>query len=303
MKDKSVTRRTTEVLVDVVGGGEDPLTRARVTEPALVTLHGDIPGQVFRLRQGRQVIGRRPECDIRMRERAVSGLHAEIIRNDAGVTIRDLASTNGTIVNGRRIKDSLPLVQGNLVRIGTCVFKYVDSLLDVEFTEALHRKGITDELTGTYNKPYLLARLAFVLDLADATHPVSVIAFDYDNFKQINDEYGHAAGDHVLRASAELIRSTCVRTGDLFARVGGEEFVIVLPDTGAKVAERIAETIRRTLLDARFAYEGNALRLTASLGVCTTADSSEPPASLLERADELLYRSKREGRNRVTVWA
>jgi two-component system cell cycle response regulator len=122
MDKSSPSRRTTEVLFDFVAGGEDPLTRALTPEPALITVHGDIPGQVFRLRPGRQLIGRRPECDIRVRERAVSGVHAEIVRSNGGVMIRDLASTNGTLVNGMRITDAAPLAQGHLVRLGNCVF-------------------------------------------------------------------------------------------------------------------------------------------------------------------------------------
>src|SRR3954462_438835 len=118
-----VVRTTSEVTVDPVITGGDPLARSRISEPALVLLHGDLPGQVFRLRPGRQIVGRRPECDIRLRERAGSGIHAEILRMRDTVTINDLASTNGTLVNGMRIRHPVPLVQGNLLKLGNCVFK------------------------------------------------------------------------------------------------------------------------------------------------------------------------------------
>jgi diguanylate cyclase (GGDEF)-like protein len=129
---------------------------------------------------------------------------------------------------------------------------------------------------------------------------VSVIAFDYDNFKQVNDQHGHAAGDHTLQATCELIAATFVRPTDLFARVGGEEFVIVLPDTPLEAAAGVAEQIRRTLESTNFGNEEMEIRLTSSFGVCTATSAIEQPEAVLERADELLYRSKREGRNRVS---
>ncbi len=298
-EEKSFPRKTTEVRVDVIDG-RDPVERAHKHEPALIMLEGDLPGQVFRLRPGRQIIGRRPECDIRVRERAVSGIHAEVIRVRDAVTINDLASTNGTMVNGMRIRNPVPLMQGSLLKLGNCVFKFVDSLLEVEFTESMHQKVITDQLTGAFNKSYLVARLGFVIDTTSEARPVSVITFDFDNFKQVNDQYGHAAGDHLLRATSALITESFVRSADLFARMGGEEFAIVLPDTRVEVAAEIAEHLRRTLEETSFEYDDLTIRLTASFGVSTATSPIEHAEFLLARADELLYQSKREGRNRVS---
>jgi diguanylate cyclase (GGDEF)-like protein len=297
--EKPLVRKTTEVRLET----EDPraaIERAHQHEPALIMLEGDLPGQVFRIKPGRQIIGRRPECDIRVRERAVSGVHAEVIRVRDTITINDLASTNGTLVNGYRIRTPVPLVQGNLLKLGNCVFKYVDSLLEVEFTESLHARGTMDQLTGAYNQSYLVAKLGFAIDTATETRPVSIVAFDFDNFKQVNDQYGHAAGDHVLRASSALIMAEFVRPEDLFARMGGEEFVIVLQATPVEAAVEIAERIRRRLEEGPFTYEGEDIRLTSSFGVCCATNALEQPEFVLLRADELLYRSKREGRNRVS---
>lgn len=298
--EKPILRKTTEVRLET----DDPLDaveRAHQHEPALIMLEGDLPGQVFRLRPGRQVIGRRPECDIRVRERAVSGMHAEVIRVRDTVTINDLASTNGTLLNGLRIRTPVPLAQGNLLKLGNCVFRYVDSLLEVEFTEAMHARGTTDQLTGAMNKSYLIARLGFAIDTASDARPVSIVAFDFDNFKQVNDQYGHAAGDHVLRASSALIAEAFVREGDLFARMGGEEFAIVMPGTSLQRAVEAAEKLRAMFEERRFAYDGQEIHLTSSFGVCTATSPLEQPEFLLLRADELLYRSKREGRNRVSA--
>src|SRR5688500_2354944 len=106
-EDKPLLRKTTEVRLESDDSNADAVERAQTHEPALVLLERDLPGQVFRLRPGRQIIGRRPECDIRVRERAVSGIHAEVIRIRDTVTINDLASTTGTLVNGLRIRTQI----------------------------------------------------------------------------------------------------------------------------------------------------------------------------------------------------
>lgn len=293
-------RHTTEAHA-AAPGEQESVERAHAHEPALILVEGELPGEVFRLRTGRQVIGRRPECDLRVRERAVSGIHAEILRTDSFVTIADLDSTNGTFVNGVRISAPVALSSGHLIKLGNSVLRYVDSLLEVEFTESLHARSITDPLTGLYNRSYLVSRLRPLLDSASAERPVSVIAFDFDDFKQVNDQFGHAAGDHTLTATSALIGERLLRAADIFSRVGGEEFVIALPETSLAEAMRIAEDIRAALEDQEFDYEGQPIRVTSSFGVCTATGPLETAEAFLARADELLYRSKRGGRNRVSA--
>ncbi|MCU1347933.1 MAG: phosphopeptide-binding protein, partial [Acidobacteria bacterium] len=197
-------RKTTEVRLEAVRQAKGGVVDEH--EPALIVMRGDLPGQVFHLRSGRQLIGRRSECDIRIRDRAVSGIHAELVVAGDAITIHDLASTNGTIVNGARLLTPLPLTPGSLVKLGNTVFKFVDSPLEVEFTEALHSRGITDQLTGAYNQSYLLSRLGLALETATSERPLSLITFDFDDFKAVNDSHGHAAGDHILRITTALIR-------------------------------------------------------------------------------------------------
>ncbi|HEX7708130.1 MAG TPA: FHA domain-containing protein, partial [Thermoanaerobaculia bacterium] len=128
---KPLTHKTTDVHRDL-SGSDHLLGRSNTHEPALIVIEGDLPGQVFRLREGRQIVGRRPECDIRLRERAVSGIHAEVIRIREQVSVNDLASTNGTLINGLRVEKPSPLVQGSVLKVGNCVFRYVETLLEVE---------------------------------------------------------------------------------------------------------------------------------------------------------------------------
>jgi diguanylate cyclase (GGDEF)-like protein len=162
---------------------------------------------------------------------------------------------------------------------------------------------LTDPLTGCYNRRYLDTRLAEeVLRFRRSGHALSVIVADIDHFKQINDTLGHAAGDLVLRALAHTFRGAMREGVDWVARFGGEEFVIVLPDTGAQAAKAIAERLRVTVEAAPLGYEGQAIRVTASFGVARCDESDDAP-HLLARADTMLYQAKAAGRNRVVASA
>lgn len=160
----------------------------------------------------------------------------------------------------------------------------------------------TDPLTGIYNRRYMNANLdRQIMEIGDTQKPVSVIIFDLDHFKAVNDDHGHAAGDEILKAVAKRV-SAGIRDFDMLARYGGEEFVVVMPNTPIELAATVAERVRKGLADQPFGIEsGAALTITASLGVATTSDPMETADSLLRRADEALYAAKRGGRNRVEI--
>ena len=159
----------------------------------------------------------------------------------------------------------------------------------------------TDALTGIYNRRYMNAHLdRKIMEISDTQKPLSVVIFDIDHFKQVNDNYGHAGGDEVLRTLAERVGSS-IRDFDLLARYGGEEFVVIMPSTPADVAAMVAERLRQRLEAQAFEVSGHdqPLPITASLGVATTTDPMETADNLLARADTALYAAKRGGRNRV----
>ena len=161
--------------------------------------------------------------------------------------------------------------------------------------------AITDGLTGLHNRRYLERHLAtLVLQAAARTKPLSVLVLDVDHFKSINDTYGHAAGDDVLREFSRRLRKA-VRGIDLACRLGGEEFVIAMPDTDAALALLVGERLRQKIAGEPFqiADGGNALTVTVSIGVSSLAGKDDTPTAILKRADEALYRAKRDGRNRV----
>lgn len=164
--------------------------------------------------------------------------------------------------------------------------------------------AITDSLTGLYNRRYMESHLgAMVEDGLINDKPVSLLIFDIDFFKSVNDTYGHAAGDAVLKEFSQRI-SQNVRGVDLACRMGGEEFVVVMPDTDLTYAKMVAERLRTRIGETPFKIdEGQDLNVTVSIGIAVVEGSGDTAEKLIERADAALYRAKREGRNRVEAHA
>jgi two-component system cell cycle response regulator len=163
--------------------------------------------------------------------------------------------------------------------------------------------AITDQLTGLFNRRYMSRHLATLIDNAKTTgKPVSFLILDIDYFKQVNDTHGHDIGDEVLREFASRV-SANVRGIDLACRYGGEEFVVVMPDTDLNFAYMVAERLRQAVADAPFRISSapGQLAVTISIGVTSSEGASDSAEGLLKRADQALYRAKRDGRNRVVA--
>jgi len=167
----------------------------------------------------------------------------------------------------------------------------------------LERLSITDDCTAAYNHRYLMPRLADEMERARRhVSPLSVLLLDLDYFKQVNDSWGHQAGDDVLAVFADRARDQ-VRRQDVLVRRGGEEFVLIMPDTGREEAEHVAERIRRVMADEPIVLRGGEeIRQSVSIGVATW-DGVEQPVELEERADRAMYTAKEAGRNRVMTAA
>jgi two-component system cell cycle response regulator len=165
--------------------------------------------------------------------------------------------------------------------------------------------AITDGLTGLHNRRYLDSHLVTLFErAASRNRPLSLMITDIDKFKPINDTHGHAAGDEVLRDFARRLRKN-VRGIDLACRFGGEEFVVVMPDTEPLIAEKVAERIRHEIESLPFAIGGGtqALRVTVSIGVASMIPGKDSVETLMKRADAALYEAKNTGRNRVVARA
>ncbi len=163
--------------------------------------------------------------------------------------------------------------------------------------------ALTDSLTGLFNRRYLNAHLARIIGRIAETHkPVAAILFDVDFFKHTNDNYGHQVGDEVLKELANRV-SRNLRNFDMIARIGGEEFVIIMPDASVEAAAMVAERLRQTIAEKPFkvSHKKGQISITISLGVAATEDPSEQADSLIKRADDCLYDAKKCGRNRVVA--
>lgn len=165
----------------------------------------------------------------------------------------------------------------------------------------LRRLAMTDDLTLAYNQRYLSPRFNEELERSRRTgQPVSLLLMDLDNFKRINDSYGHADGDAVLRTFADRVRSL-VRRLDVFIRRGGEEFLLVMPATNLDQAKTTAERIRQRIADKPFdVAHGDAIHQTVSIGAAAW-DGAESPEAFERRADQAMYAAKAAGRDRVSV--
>ena len=163
--------------------------------------------------------------------------------------------------------------------------------------------ALTDSLTGLFNRRYLNAHLSRIIGRIAETHkPVAAILFDVDFFKHTNDNYGHQVGDEVLKELANRV-SRNLRNFDMIARIGGEEFVIIMPDASVEAAAMVAERLRLTIAEKPFkvTHEKGKISITISLGVAATEDAAEQADSLIKRADDCLYDAKKTGRNRVVA--
>jgi two-component system, cell cycle response regulator len=248
------------------------------------------------------VLGRGDDCDITVQDFSVSRRHTRFDLNIDGYSATDLGSTNGTFVNDVPAERS-PLADGDYVRVGNCLFRFLaGGNVEADYHEELYRLAIRDALTGLYNKRYLVDYLQRELSRsARLGRPLTLILFDIDHFKAINDTMGHLAGDLTLRELAGQIKSE-FRRDDLLARYGGEEFAAVLTETDSASGAELAEHIRRTVENHQFTFERRRYTVTVSLGVASTRGNEIlVPQELIQRADERLYRAKHEGRNRVVM--
>ena len=272
-------------------------------EGRLLQIHPlNLNAGLIELESGEFVIGREPECSLVIDEQAVSRQHAKIERAENRYSITDLGSTNGTWVNQRTVKFQL-LNSGDRIRIGSRIFKFIATdEIEAQYHDAVYAMMTRDSLTGTWNKRYFFEMLDRELKRRQRSrNPLSLIMIDLDRFKKINDTHGHAVGDEVLVEFSNRIR-TLIRAEDIFARYGGEEFVIILSDTASDEALLVAERWRHATEQTPFSTSAGPVTCTISLGLAVA--SEERPfvssAELVKLADEMLYQSKENGRNRIS---
>ena len=268
----------------------------------VVVIHGEGLGRRADIGDAPVLVGRSSESDLVIAHNSVSRAHCRIWREGGGYRIRDLGATNTTRLNDRRIEDEAALADGDQVTVGESILKFISQdSVEASYHEEIYQLATHDALTELYNRRHFIEMAD--KEIARAIRhqrPLALCIVDVDLFKPVNDRYGHISGDEVLRQIAELLRGHA-RSDDLAARIGGEEFALLLSECDATAASTFAERLREAVASAVFTPGGEPQRITISIGIAELSPGRDTRAALMAAADAALYRAKSLGRNRVCV--
>lgn len=270
-------------------------------EAYILFMSGPLQGKLHCLEKDNTVIGRDDGVDIQIKDIRISRQHFQINVAEGVAVLEDLGSTNGTYVNGQRVK-SHTLTDGDRIQIpGSVVIKFAyGDKGEQMFHEEFYHMANFDAVTGAYSRHYFMKRLDEEFSYAKRTGiPLSLLMIDIDFFKKVNDNYGHLAGDLALNHVAKQINET-IRSEDILGRYGGEEFAVVLRGIDNPGAVQLAERVRRAIETNSMKFEDQTISITVSIGVSTlTQENCSVSKELIDRADQCLYAAKEGGRNRV----
>lgn len=281
---------------------EPPLPEPLAND-ALVVIHAkdkSMQGARHVLGTGPVRIGRLPDNEIVLDDVAVSRRHARFEKRPSGWVLMDVGSHNGTLWNDADVSGEVKLRNGDRVKIGSVIFKYLSGAdPEAQFFEEICKIQVTDGLTQAHSRKYLEDELEREFWRARRHgRPLSLIVFDIDRFKSVNDEHGHLAGDAALREVAEVVAGR-VRRHDTVARYGGDEFCVLLPETALADAVAIANELCGRIAEHEIAFQTARIRVTSSLGIAELGAEDGAPDDLFQRADAELFRAKRAGGNGV----
>jgi two-component system cell cycle response regulator len=296
----------TVVIKDIKAALAAAESEAKEKSACLIIMGGDLNGMIFDLKEGVTTIGRNAENNIALDFQGVSRNHFSITLNSKTnqVILKDLGSSNGTFLNNQKVETATFLRRADIIKIGNIALKFLPTGDPERLTyDKLAQEAHTDGLTRCYNKMYFNNAIEVEVKKTKLSNQsLSLVIFDLDHFKKVNDNYGHDAGDFVLKEMAQLIRDNGIRNGDIFARYGGEEFVILLPNTNLKQAFEISERLRQLIETHNFLYDNKRLPVTASIGVADHRTGVNNGTDLFKRADAAVYKSKQGGRNQVNFY-
>jgi diguanylate cyclase (GGDEF)-like protein len=266
---------------------------------SIIVIYGPDLGKRLQLGTAPFEIGRSARCDLPIDQESVSRHHARITFDGKDYWIQDLGSTNGTFVGETAVQQQR-LADGEQVRIGRSILKFMTGEnVEVQYHEEIYRLMTVDGLTEIYNRRYFNEALEREMNRSQRyQRNLSLIMFDLDFFKRVNDTFGHLAGDHLLRHIAAIVKAR-LRRDDIFARTGGEEFSVILPEIPIEGARATAEKIRRIVETSQLIHERQVMQCTISLGVAGLRKDLATPDDFYKAADALMYQAKQEGRNRV----
>jgi two-component system cell cycle response regulator len=266
----------------------------------LIVLSGQQIGRMYKLTKPKIVIGRSDDADVQLEDEGISRHHVRLIAMPGGVVmLNDLESKNGTFVNGQQVR-SRALEDGDRIQLGAItILKFsIHDSLEERFQEQLYASATRDPLTGAYNNRYFGEHLDKEVTHAERHGtPLSLVLLDLDHFKHINDSHGHLAGDHVLRELVACM-SGAIRSDDVLARLGGEEFGLIMRGSTLEGACSLAERLRHMIESHAFEHAGQRIEVTVSAGVSSYAKGHHGSRNaFVADADRQLYEAKRAGRN------
>ncbi len=268
----------------------------------LTCMTGGQVGRRILLADDRITLGRSSKATIMLQDTHISRLHLAIdyLPANGGYAIQDLGSSNGTFLNEARVSEAV-LKDSDKITIGNTMLRFSGAdTFDLQFQSELDQLINIDALTGLVVKRRFDEELnRFVAVAKKQGTCLAMMMMDMDGIKQINDTYGHPFGAYAISETGRIIKSAIEQKG-LASRFGGDEFMAFVPDQCAEAAGRLGEEIRRAVETHAYVKDGHTLKPTICIGV-STLKANDSLASLLKRADDALYRSKREGRNRVSI--
>ncbi len=293
-----MTRESERTRVTRLREVDDPKPRA-TGEACVVVIYGAELGKRVPLGSAPFEIGRSTKNDLALDQESVSRNHARIAFDGTNYWIQDLKSTNGTYVNDIAIHEQC-LADGDQVQIGRSILKFMTGEnVEVQYHEEIYRLMTVDGLTQVYNRRYFNEALEREFNRSKRyERALSLIMFDIDFFKRVNDTFGHLAGDNLLRQIASAVKPR-LRREDILARTGGEEFAVILPEIKLAGARTTAEKIRGIVAGVSFKHDNQIVKCTISLGVAEMMAEETISETLYKAADERLYEAKGAGRNRV----
>ena len=271
-----------------------------VTHPHLIVLYPQNEFAQIPLERGTVILGRGQDADIRFEDELVSRRHCALSFDGSSVTVEDLGSTNGTFVDGNFVHKQV-LDSDNRLQIGKMVLKvaYKDPSEEA-FSREIYEAATTDSLTGLLNRQAFMDRSAGELIYARRNNAfVHVLMIDVDNFKRVNDTWGHQCGDLVLKEVARLL-SEEKRDSDLLSRYGGEEFLLLMGGITPEDAKKRAEKLRNSIAQHIFSWMDTVIPVTISIGISSRQGFDIKQINdLIAESDKLLYIAKDCGKNQV----
>ena len=293
-EDNRITHRT-----ELSAGPRRPGQRSA----CLIVIYGEGLGKRLDVDARQVLIGRSEEADLQLPHPSISRRHCLVWRQGSEHRIRDLGATNPTRLNDQPLGDTESVLKdGDHITIGESILKFIGhASVEAPYHEEVYQLATHDPLTDLCNRRHF--RELLDKEIARALRyqrALSACIIDIDLFKQINDTFGHIEGDGVLRRIADIIQRHA-RVEDVAARIGGEEFAMVFPETDLEGARLICERLRTAVEQARFASDEHFPVTTISIGIAELGEDCDTLERIMQAADMALYRAKNEGRNRVCL--